>query len=569
MHAIPVAMHAMRVAMHAMRVAMHAMLMPIRAIPVAMHAIPVAMHAMRVAIPLAIRAMRVVMRAMRVAMHAMQGLLVTFARVAASDRSDVSVALNNIMAENESVPTDWRARIKEQGKSAFEMAEMRRLGFWPPHEGLQEEVEIAEREVARLDREMAPLSKELVEVEAEIAKTADVQSALDEIRTKRIERVKAEREARRERQKIEATERAELWKNKRATEPQFLGHGVSQGLRYEGGDAAQRARLGLPDLQTPADIAASIGIEARELTWLCYHRGASSVDHYHRFQIPKKRGGMRNVSSPKTRLRVAQRWLLESVLKPLPIHDAATAFAPGASVVDNARRHAGKAVVIRIDLKDFFPSIGFRRVKRLFENFGYNEGVATMLALLATEAPRVELTLDEVKHHVAIGERVLPQGACTSPTITNLLCRRLDARLSGIAATLGFTYSRYADDLVFSSDDPKADVNKLIGLTRRVVADEKLVVNDEKTAVMRPNRRQVVTGLVVNAQDAQGPRVSRHDLRKFRAFLHRYEQLGAEKMSEQIGRDALSYARGMIAWIAMSDEARAAKFVGAHGWLAR
>ena len=449
------------------------------------------------------------------------------------------------------------------------MAEMRRLGFWPPPEGLQEQVEIAEREVARLDREVAPLRLELTLVEAAIAVTADVQTALDEIRARRIARVKAQREERRERHKVEAAHNAELWKNKRANEPQFLGHGVSQGLKFEGGDDAQRERLGLPALQTPADLAAAIGIGAPELTWLCYHRGASSIDHYHRFQIPKKRGGMRNVSSPKTKLRRAQSWLLESILAPLPIHDAATAFVAGANVVENANRHLGKPVVVRIDLKDFFPSIGFKRVKRQFENFGYNEGIATMLALLATEAPRVELTLDATKRYVAVGERALPQGACTSPALTNLLCRRLDARLSGIAATLGFVYSRYADDLVFSSADAGADVNKLIGLTRRVVADEKFVVNDEKTAVMRPNMRQVVTGLVVNAQDANSPRVSRADLRRFRAFLHRYEQLGADQMSAQIGRDSLGYARGMIAWIAMSDAARAEKLVGAHPWLAR
>ena len=472
-------------------------------------------------------------------------------------------------AENESVPSDWRARIKELGKQAFELAEMRRLGFWPPAQGLQAEIEIAEREVARLDRATAPLQKELTALEAEIAKTADVQTALDEIRARRIARVKAEREVRRQRQATEAAARAQQWKEKRANAPQFLGRGVSQGLSYQGGDAAQRARLGVPDLQTPAAVAHSIGIAARELTWLCYHRGAASVDHYHRFQIPKKRGGMRNVSSPKTRLRRAQSWLLANVLAPQPIHAAATAFAPGASVIENARRHAGQAVVVRIDLKDFFPSIGFKRVKRLFESMGYNEGIASVFALLSTESPRVELNLDGQKHHVAVGERVLPQGACTSPALTNLLCRRLDARLSGIAVTLGFVYSRYADDLVFSSDNGEADVKKLISLTRRVVADEKFVVNDEKTVVMRPSMRQVVTGLVVNAQDAYGPRVSRAELRRFRAFCHRYEMLGAEKMSEQIGRDALSYARGMIAWIAMSDRARAEKFVGAHGWLAR
>ena len=396
-----------------------------------------------------------------------------------------------------------------------------------------------------------------------------MQTALDEIRARRIARVKAQREERRERRKVEFAQRAELWKVKRANEPQFLGHGVSQGLKFEGGDDAQRARLDLPILQTPGDVAAAIGIAAPELTWLCYHRGASSIDHYHRFQIPKKRGGMRNVSSPKTKLRRAQSWLLENILAPLPIHEAATAFVAGANVVENANRHMGKAVVVRIDLKDFFPSIGFRRVKRQFENFGYNEGIATILALLATEAPRVELTLDETKRYVAVGERVLPQGACTSPALTNLLCRRLDARLSGIAQNLGFVYSRYADDLVFSSTDSGANVNKLIGLTRRVVADEKLVVNNEKTVVMRAHMRQVVTGLVVNAQDAESPRVSRDDLRRFRAFLHRYETLGADVMTEQIGRDSLSYARGMIAWIAMSDAGRAEKFVGAHPWLAR
>ena len=473
------------------------------------------------------------------------------------------------MAENESVPADWRARIKAEGKEAFELAEMRRLGFWPPPEGLQEQVEIAEREVARLDREIAPLRLELTQVEANIAKTADVQTALDEIRARRIARVKAAREERRERHKVEAAARAQEWKTKRANAPQFLGHGVSQGLKFEGGDDAQRERLGLPALETPADVAAAIGIGAPELTWLCYHRGAASIDHYHRFQIPKKRGGMRNVSSPKTKLRRAQSWLLENILAPLPIHEAATAFVAGANVVENAHRHMGKSVVVRVDLKDFFPSIGFKRVKRQFENLGYNEGIATMLALLATESPRVELTLDETKRYVAVGERVLPQGACTSPALTNLLCRRLDARLSGIAKTLGFVYSRYADDLVFSSENAGADVNKLIGLTRRVVADEKFVVNDEKTAVMRPHARQVVTGLVVNAQDAASPRVSRADLRRFRAFLHRYEQLGADRMSAQIGRDSLSYARGMIAWISMSDGARADKLVGAHPWLAR
>jgi RNA-directed DNA polymerase len=168
---------------------------------------------------------------------------------------------------------------------------------------------------------------------------------------------------------------------------------------------------------------------------------------------------------------------------------------------------------------------------------------------------------------VAIGDRVLPQGACTSPAITNVLCRRLDSRLSGIAKSLGFTYSRYADDLIFSSDVTDADVKKMIGMARKIVAEERFIVNDEKTHVMRKNKRQSVTGLIVNAGKA--PRVSRDGLRKFRAFLHKTEKIGVAKMSEEIGRDARSYANGMLAWIAMSDANKAAQLKAKHSWVSR
>jgi RNA-directed DNA polymerase len=466
------------------------------------------------------------------------------------------------------IPTDWRARLKEQGKQAFELDELRRLGFWPPSEGLKEQVARAEEEVKRLDRELAPLRAQLRKVEGDIARAADVQTALDQIRKARIERVKAAREARKMVRAIESVDRAELWKTRRAEEPQFLGRGVSTGLRFEDGDSSKLSATGLPNLGSIAEIAASIGIEPRELTWLCYHRVAAGIDHYHRFQIPKKRGGMRNVSAPKTRLRRAQRWVLESILNKLPVHAAAAAFVPGTSTAQNAARHNGKILVIRVDLKDFFPSISFHRVKWFFQSLGYNEGCSTVFALLCTESPRAEVTLDNKKRHVAVGERVLPQGACTSPALSNLICKRMDARLTGLGSVRGFTYSRYADDLVFSSDHAQADVAALLGLVTKIVEDENLVVNTEKTLVMRPHSRQNVTGLVVNAQDGGSPRVSREDLRRFRAFLHGFKTLGREKMTEKLGQDALSYARGYLAYIHMSDPERAQKLRDAHPFLA-
>lgn len=484
-------------------------------------------------------------------------------------------------------PENWRARLRKLGKTAFLREEMLRLGFWPPK---SDEARQYAETLAALKAgyaELEPLREALAKLDREIAEVEDLTPILAEIRKRRIERVRAQREARREARMRQEAERRKQDRERRRRTPPFLGRGVSGGLRYEGGDARRLAEAGLPLVTDAAELAAAIGIEERELLWLTYHRGAATIDHYHRFAIPKRNGGQRVISSPKRRLRVAQRWLLNEVLARLEPHPAAAAFRPGASIAENAARHAGRGLVIRIDLKEFFPSIGFRRVKGLFESFGYNEGVATLLALLATEAPRAALTLDGQRHFVALGERQLPQGACTSPALTNLLCRKLDRRLTGAAASLGFTYSRYADDLVFSHEKPAAPAGLLLTLARRIVAEEGFTVHEEKTRVMRPHQRQSVTGLVVNAGSAgvavseppthphthtpthphTAPRLSRDDLRRFRAFLHHCETEGLAAVSERLGRSALAHARGYLAFVQMVSPEQAERFRARHRWL--
>ena len=400
----------------------------------------------------------------------------------------------------------------------------------------------------------------------------------------RIERVRAERERRKAERAAERERRQGEYATWKQTTLPFLGRGVSAGLRYEGGDPTRLHSMGLPILNTASDVAGAIGIEERTLAWLTYHRGAALQDHYTRFEIPKRRGGVRVISSPKKQLRVAQSWLLENVLAKIEPHGAAMAFRPGRSIRDNAIPHLGKAVVVRIDLKDFFPSIGFRRVKGLFEAFGYNEGVSTLFALLATEAPRVALTLDGQKRFVTIADRQLPQGACTSPAVTNVLCRTLDKRLAGATAQFGYSYTRYADDLVFSHTEYGSHLGMLLSLVRIILTDEGFVINDEKTRIMRPQNRQAVTGIVVNAfsvpsrpdPDNRAPqtlnvqeltRVSREDIRRFRAFLHQCETQGFQTVSERIGKNAQSYAKGYLAYLHMVNPAQAAKFRAAHSWL--
>src|SRR5207237_9566311 len=194
--------------------------------------------------------------------------------------------------------------------------------------------------------------------------------------------------------------------------------------------------------------------------------------------------GVACTSAPKPALAQAQRWVFEHILSKLEVEPPAHGFVRGRSIVSNAAPHVGKAVVVNLDLKEFFPSITFRRVKGLFQAFGYSEHVATVLALLCTEPPRVQAELDGKVYHVALGDRVLPQGACTSPAITNALCRRLDRRLRGLAARHGFAYTRYADDLTFSGDNTTA-VGKLLKSVRGIVQAEGFTEHPRKTRVMR------------------------------------------------------------------------------------
>jgi hypothetical protein len=301
-----------------------------------------------------------------------------------------------------------------------------------------------------------------------------------------------------------------------------------------------------------------------------------SGPHYHRWRIPKRDGSSRLISAPKPQLKEVQRWITREITEHLPVHSAAHGFLTGRSIVSNAQVHAGARVVVKLDIEGFYPTVTFPRVKGLLRKAGLGEQVATLLALLATECPREELTLDGKTSYVATGPRSLPQGAPTSPSITNALCLRLDCRLVGLAAKLGCRYTRYADDLTFSFHDapkggkgrkgkqskqaaaaPEAAAPDLVGTlikaVTRIVAAEGFAIKPKKTRVMRSGRRQKVTGLVVNAAPAGRPvaRVPRKTLRQLRAALKNRELGRPGKEGE-----TLDQLRGMAAFVMMTDRER-------------
>jgi RNA-directed DNA polymerase len=459
----------------------------------------------------------------------------------------------------------WRQRISEVGKRAFEIEEMIRLGFLTQEdltrlsrEGVsQEQYQAAVDELAIVRRESAARAKTIATLE-------DADRAIAIIRARRIERVKA---ARAERKAAKAAERevrdAEIHERK-ASAPTFLGRDVSNRLDFTGGEPDRVASEGLPALSSFADVASALSLDPRRLQWLSYDRGASATDHYTRFEIPKRSGGSRLISSPKPVLRSAQSWILESILARQRVSESATAFRPGMSIVNNASRHAGKRIVVRIDLKDFFPSITYPRVRGLFESLGYNPGVSSVLALLCTDSPRARVRNNDTEWFVAVGPRALPQGACTSPAISNLVVRKLDQRLEGLCAVSGWTYSRYADDLIFSTADETTSAHRLVRLVETIVTDEGFAVNQSKTRIMRSPNRQAVTGLVVNDGRV---RLSKRDMRRLRAFLHQCRTRGVEAVSQEIGKDAAAVAKGHVAYVHMISPAAAARIRVENPWI--
>jgi hypothetical protein len=322
----------------------------------------------------------------------------------------------------------------------------------------------------------------------------------------------------------------------------------------------RRALNELPELKDVHALAGKLELTIPRLRWLVYHREVDTGTHYHRWTVPKRNGnGVRLISAPKPDLKRAQSWVARNITEHLPVHGAAHGFLAGRSTLSNAAPHAGARVVIKFDVRDFYPTVSYRRVKGLFRKAGFGEQVAIVLALLCTECPREQMEINGRMRHVATGPRSLPQGAPTSPSITNALCVRLDARLTGLARKLGFVYTRYADDLTFSFHGAgKIPIARLRRAVTDVVAAEGFVIHPDKTRVMRSGARQRVTGLVVNGAPEGTPiaRVPRKLIRELRAAIRNRELGKPGKEGE-----TLEQLRGWAAYIQMCDAAKGRAFM--------
>lgn len=210
-------------------------------------------------------------------------------------------------------------------------------------------------------------------------------------------------------------------------------------------------------------------------------------NEYHTFFIPKKNGGKRMIEAPSDRLKSFQLWIKENILDKINVSTNARGFRKNYSILDNAKEHVNKDLVINIDLKDFFPSITYNRIYKVFAYVGYTNEVAHLLTQLCTNK-----------------ENVLPQGSPASPVISNIVALKLDKRLSSLANKFNCSYTRYADDITFSGC---IGIKNMLLTVEKIIIEEKFSINDAKVRLQYKNQRQEVTGLIVNEKIAVSPNI--------------------------------------------------------------
>ena len=237
---------------------------------------------------------------------------------------------------------------------------------------------------------------------------------------------------------------------------------------------------------------------------------------YKTFQIRKKSGGLREINAPCYQLGILL-YIINIVLKAIYVPSPSVmGFTEGRSVVDNAKMHVGHHYVFNIDLKNFFPSIPQARVwaRLQLPPFNFTKEIANVIAGLCCHT------------NAEKNACVLPQGAATSPLLTNAICDKLDRRMKGVAKRFGLHYSRYADDMTFSSmHNVYQESSDFLIEIKHIIEEQGFTMNDDKTRLLRDGARQEVTGLTVNSI----VNVSRKYISDLRWLLHLWETEGYAK----------------------------------------
>jgi RNA-directed DNA polymerase len=252
--------------------------------------------------------------------------------------------------------------------------------------------------------------------------------------------------------------------------------------------AEQLALKQLPIIYDTDHFSRLVGYQERYIRRAIVH----TPSFYRSFQLTKRNGSHRRIDEPLPSLKEIQLWLLQNVLHKIPVHARAKAYKPTVRLREHLRFHVNQPLVVNVDIADFFPSIRQHSVETIFRNAGYSRQLANLFGKLCTLNGK------------------LPQGAPTSPYLSNLFFYPLDEKIAQHCTTNSIRYTRYADDLTFSG---LFSPNDLLHFLNPLLHENGLQLQPKKTKVMRPHQQQTVTGMVVNKK-MQVPFQHRNDLRQ-------------------------------------------------------
>ena len=260
-----------------------------------------------------------------------------------------------------------------------------------------------------------------------------------------------------------------------------------------------------------SSLERDLGISAKTLYAVSNNIGK----HYYKAKLPKKSGGYRNLSVPDEILKAIQRQISEVLLIHMPVSRYAKAYRFGSSTLRNAKHHIGKQVVLKLDILHFFDSIRYSTVKdKVFPENVFAEPLRILLTMLCYY------------------KDALPQGAPSSPAITNIILYEFDEQIGQWCWERGIAYTRYCDDMTFSGDFDPAEVIRFIRLELKKMG---FLLNEQKTKIQRPGRQQTVTGIVVNER-LSIPTDYRRELRQDLYFCRKF---GIREHLQKIGLEIL------------------------------
>lgn len=249
--------------------------------------------------------------------------------------------------------------------------------------------------------------------------------------------------------------------------------------------------LGVPVINSFEHLCEQLSITEQLLYYLTYRK-----EHcYYETEIPKKNGKTRILHVPNLSLKVVQKWILTEILEKIFVSEQTMAFVPHKNGLrENAERHKKNIFLLEMDITNFFGAITEEQVYSLFCNIGYGSKVAGILANLCTY------------------DNYLPQGAVTSPYIANLVCYHMDSRINGYCSRKDIVYTRYADDLTFSSNN-RMLLNKVERFIKYIVVDEGFTINEKKTRYFSNDVKKTVTGITINDDDIHVDKNFKRNLR--------------------------------------------------------